>query len=125
MFGLKKNDAATTVERASDTLPRVSPAVDVLENESGYVLYAEMPGATKDSVTVTIERDELSIEGRAEFAAGGEAVHTEFGPVVYHRRFRLGRELDGAGASAAVEQGILTLTIPRTAESRPRRIDVN
>jgi HSP20 family molecular chaperone IbpA len=117
-------------ERASSaspaTQPQVStpetlvrPPVDITEDPSGVTLYADMPGVSKDRLTVHLEGANLLLEGVTE--AGGR---TARGSLRYRREFELGRTLDTNGIEASVKDGVVKLRIPKRAENRPRRIEV-
>lgn len=110
---------------ANETRPRVlPPAVDIYENQEGYLLRAEVPGAGKEDVRVDLDRNELLIEATAAFATPGETVYREFAPVTWQRRFQLGNEVDRSAIDARVENGVLWLTLPKVREARPQRIEI-
>jgi HSP20 family protein len=104
------------------------PLVDVIEDESGITLSADLPGVTKDSLQVRVDGDTLMVEGEAslDVPTGTERVYAEVPPLcVYRRSFTLSRELDGTSVNASLKDGVLTLRIPKTEAAKPRRIDVN
>lgn len=88
------------------------PAVDVLENDECWKLVADLPRATRDQLDLTVNGGVLRI--RAELSDGGG----------YERSFRLPQGVDGGAVEAGLDQGVLTLTIPKPQEVRPRRIAV-
>jgi HSP20 family protein len=103
----------------------VRPPVDVVEDESGITLSADLPGLTKDRLQVRVDGDTLMVEGEAslDVPAGTEAVYAEVPPLfVYRRSFTLSRETK---VNASLKDGVLTLRIPKTEAAKPRRIDVN
>jgi HSP20 family protein len=104
------------------------PLVDVIEDESGITLSADLPGVTKDRLQVRVDGDTLMVEGEAslDVPTGTERVYAEVPPLcVYRRSFTLSRELDGTSVNASLKDGVLTLRIPKTEAAKPRRIDVN
>lgn len=106
----------------------VRPPVDVVEDESGITLSADLPGLTKDRLQVRVDGDTLMVEGEAslDVPTGTEPVYAEVPPlIVYRRSFTLSRELDGTRVNASLKDGVLTLRIPKTEAAKPRRIDVN
>jgi HSP20 family protein len=106
----------------------VRPPVDVIEDESGITLSADLPGVTKDRLQVRVDGDTLMVEGEAslDVPTGTERVYAEVPPLcVYRRSFTLSRELDGTSVNASLKDGVLTLRIPKTEAAKPRRIDVN
>jgi HSP20 family protein len=106
----------------------VRPPVDVVEDESGLTLSADLPGVAKDRLQVRVDGDTLMVEGEAslDVPTGTEPVYAEVPPlIVYRRSFTLSRELDGTKVDASLKDGVLTLRIPKTEAAKPRRIDVN
>jgi HSP20 family protein len=95
----------------------VTPEVNIFETKDGYVLEAEMPGVNKEAVEITLEGNELTIIGRRHNESAGEALLRESRNVDFRRVFELDPAIDGGKISAKMEQGVLTLTLPKS-ESR-------
>jgi HSP20 family protein len=103
----------------------VTPAANILETAEGYVLEAEMPGVGKDGIEVTVENGELIIVGRrADKETQGTALYRESRPLDYRRVFDLDPAIDTTKITAKIDQGVLTLTLPKAEEVKPRRIQV-
>jgi len=102
------------------------PRVDVLEDEGGITILADVPGVAKEQLQLKIEGDVLVIEGAmAPFAPGTlEPVYAEVRLSQYRRSFTLSRELDAGRTQAGLKDGVLTLRIPKQAKAQPRRISV-
>ena len=102
------------------------PRVDVLEDESGITLLADLPGVPREQLELKVEGDTLLIEGTvAAFAPEGlEAVYAEVRLPRYRRAFTLSRELDSSAIQAQLRDGVLNLRIPKQAHAQPRRIEV-
>jgi HSP20 family protein len=102
------------------------PPVDVVEDASGIVLYADLPGVSKDKLTLQVDRDKLTIEGEINLnlPEGMEPIHAEVNMSRYRRTFALSKELDSEQISAELNQGVLKLTIPKAKHSQPRKIDI-
>jgi len=105
----------------------VTPAVDVIEDDSGITLRADMPGVPRDQLELRVEGDTLLIEGKVQpqTPAGLEAVYAEFRASRFRRTFTLSRELDSARVDANLKDGVLMVRIPKQAHAQPRRIAVN
>ena len=103
------------------------PPVDILEDEHGITLCADLPGVSRDNLHLHIGRDILTIEGETqfEFPDGMEALYEEVHAQRYQRSFTLSAELASESAEAKLKDGVLTLHIPKRAEIRPRKIEVN
>lgn len=119
----KNTKEVTTMENRQD-LRYVTPAVDIRESTEEYVLVAEIPGAGKEDVTIDLDKDELKIEARAEVRGNGDAVYTEFEPVVYLRKFRVGNDIERDTIKATIKNGMLVLNLPKAPEARPRTISI-
>lgn len=95
----------------------VSPRIDVSENEQAFVVHAEMPGVKKEDVKVSIENKRVTIEAETkreeEKQAGENVVCTERTARKFRRSFVLPTEVDDSAAEARLEDGILTLTLPK------------
>jgi HSP20 family protein len=94
------------------------PAVDIFEDAEGITLYADIPGVSKERLSVHVEGNTLLLEGTVQF--GG----TASGSTRYRRSFTLGRELETDRIEAKVKDGVLTLRVPKRAENRPRKIEI-
>jgi HSP20 family protein len=103
----------------------VAPAATVLENADGYTLEVEMPGVNKESLEMWVENNELTILGRRSMpAVEGTRIHQESRPENYRRSFELDPSIDAAKISAKIEQGVVTLTLPKAERVKPRKIAV-
>lgn len=114
---------SATTRRDSQAM---TPRVDVLEDESGITLLADMPGVAKDALEIKVENNALSIEGAITAATPQalEATYAEVRVPRYRRSFTLSRELDGSRIDAQLRDGVLTLRIPKHEQARPQRISV-
>jgi|SRR5690348_15405211 len=103
----------------------ISPEVNIYETQDGYVLEAEMPGVNKEGLEITLEGTEVTITGRRQVEVpAGEALFHESQNLNYRRVFELDPAIDTAKVSARMEQGVLTLTLPKSERVKPRRISV-
>ncbi len=104
----------------------VTPVANILEAQDGYVLQAEMPGVNKDGLEVTVENNELVIVGRrSDPALKGDPLYRESRPTDFRRVFDLDPAIDMEKITAKMEQGILTLTLPKAERVKPRKIAVD
>ena len=101
------------------------PAVDIYEAADGWVLKADMPGVSKEDVGVHVEKGVLTIEGRMGGPAStGRLVYRGFEPADYFRSFPLSDEVDREKMSARMQDGVLTVTLPKAEAAKTRRIAV-
>lgn len=102
------------------------PATDVYETDKGLTLVMEMPGVGRDNLDVSLEEGVLRVEGRLDLSryAGHEPVYTEYNIGHYARAFSLSDKIDQDNISATLEDGVLTLSLPRSPAAQPRRIAI-
>jgi HSP20 family protein len=104
----------------------ISPSASVTENADGYILELEMPGVNKDGLDISIENNELSITGRrSNPGIEGALIHRESRPHNYRRSFEIDPSIDTGKISARITQGVVTLTLPKAEEVKPRKIKVS
>jgi len=104
----------------------VSPEVNIVETSDGYVIEAEMPGVSKEGLEITLEGNEITIVGhRKNEVVPGSPLFRERALADYRRVFELDPAIDTARISAKMEQGVLTLTLPKSEAVKPRRITVD
>ena len=132
MQGTKeKTQVATTNQQARNNQPArreeyVAPEVNIFETKEGYVLEAEMPGVNKDGLEITLENNEITIVGRRQDeSASGHPLFRERHAADYRRVFELDPAIDGSKISARMEQGVLTLALPKSEKVKPRKIRVD
>ncbi len=102
----------------------IRPAVNIVENEEGLLLTADLPGATKETLDVNVEKGILTISAPASHSLAGQPAYREFELACYYRQFSIPESLDQARATADYVNGILTLRIPKAEIAKPRKIAV-
>ena len=101
------------------------PQVNIVETKDSFILGAEMPGVSKEGLEVLLEGNELTIVGRRQTGVpGAEPVYRESSPRDFRREFVLDPSIDTSKLSATIEQGVLTVTLPKTEKVKPRKIQV-
>jgi len=103
------------------------PRVDVLEDERGITLLADLPGVPREKLDIKVDGETLTIEGEVATATpqGLEPAYVELRLPRYRRAFTLSRELDASHIEANLKDGVLNLRIPKMAHAQPRRISIN
>lgn len=127
---------------SSDTdRPTVVLPLDIAEDESAYLIEADVPGFSRDELEISLDGRELTIAGRhvAEVEESPAEVNAnepaDSAPSLrYHRRERravdvqrrlvLPEDVRADGIEASLEHGVLTLRLPKAEEAKPRRIDI-
>jgi len=105
----------------------LAPDVDIYEDAEGISLRADMPGVSRDRLDIQVNKDALTIEGEAkiDMPEGMEALYADVQSTRYRRSFALSGELDTEKIEARLKDGVLNLHIPKRAEAKPRKIEVN
>lgn len=102
----------------------ITPPVDIYERGEGLTVKADLPGVGKEDLDVRVENNLLTIRGKAGHVAPGDPIYREYGLVNFFRQFDLNEKVDQTRISAELNHGVLTLTLPRAEEAKPRKIDV-
>jgi HSP20 family protein len=114
--------ASQTVRQAREFVP----PTDVFETESGVTLQVDLPGHDPKAIEVKVEKGVLTLrsERKLEQNAKEGAKRLERGFGVFTRSFTLPDTVDANKVEAHYENGVLTLTLPRKEEAKPRLIEV-
>ncbi|MEX1080949.1 MAG: Hsp20/alpha crystallin family protein [Halofilum sp. (in: g-proteobacteria)] len=103
------------------------PVVDIKEEKGQFVLHADLPGVSRESIDITMEDGVLSIRGERrleEAGEEGEYKRLERAHGVFYRRFSLPDTADPEGIQARCKEGVLEVVIPKRDSVKPRRIEV-
>ncbi len=113
-------------QSASRNETAIRPPVDVFETSDGIKLVADMPGVSREHLTLQTEGNTLTIEGEVQFDMPEqmEALYADVRSTLYRCSFVLSPELDTSHIEAMLKDGVLAVRIPKRPELRPRRIQV-
>jgi HSP20 family molecular chaperone IbpA len=102
------------------------PTADIFEAEDALCVVLEMPGVEKDNINVSVREGVLNIEGRLDFSKYKDLqpVYTEYNVGHYSRSFRLSGVIDQNKIAAELRDGVLSLTLPKVEEAKPRTIQI-
>jgi len=102
------------------------PPTDIFESDDVLTIVMEMPGVDREDVDVNVENGVLRVDGRLDFSKyeGMQPVYTEYNIGHYRRSFSLSSKVDQDRISAQMQDGVLTLLLPKAEEAKPRRISV-
>ena len=120
-----KKDQAMVSNEDDRQAVYVAPSADVGSTDVGYVIRAEMPGVEKDGLEISVDRGELLILGRRKpIEVIGELMYREIHPHDFRRVYELAPSIDSTNITANIDQGILTVTLPKAETVKPRKIAV-
>ncbi len=104
------NAAAPELEESQRRYVR--PPADILEGEQGWLIKVDLPGVTRESIELLVEKDVLTVRADRDAERG------------YMRSFGIPKEVDLKTVGAAHEDGVLTLDLPKVPASKPMTIEV-
>ncbi|MDP9254202.1 MAG: Hsp20/alpha crystallin family protein [Verrucomicrobiota bacterium] len=103
----------------------IAPAASVIEDGDAYTLQIEMPGVNKEGLEISVENNELVITGHRSLPTiEGTLLHRESRPENYRRSFEIDPSIDIDKVSAKIEQGVVTLHLPKPEHVKPRKVSV-
>lgn len=105
-----------------------APPADIKETEEALVVQVELPGLQKDEINISLESGILTVGGERRFIKDDskENFHRlERSHGKFSRSFRLPRNIETQQVKANFENGLLTLELPKTEETKPRQIEIN
>ena len=104
-----------------------TPAVDIYETSDAYVLHADLPGLKKEDIEVQVLENQITIRGTRKRAYPTEEKgfrRYERAEGRFERNFRIREGIDAGKVEATFENGVLTLSLPKPEEAKPRQIEV-
>jgi HSP20 family protein len=103
------------------------PTADIFEDANALTVVLEMPGVDKSNVDINVQAGVLHVDGRLDFSKyeGMQPVYTEYNIGHYRRSFTLSNKIDQSRIGAEMRDGVLTVTLPKAEQAKPRRIAVN
>ncbi|MBN1127560.1 MAG: Hsp20/alpha crystallin family protein [Chitinispirillaceae bacterium] len=104
------------------------PNVDITESDTGYKIRADLPGLTREAITVSVEDGVLSISGEkkreVEKSDKDHYCHFERSYGTFRRSFSLPAHVDSANIAAKYADGVLEVNLRKTEEAKPRAIEI-
>jgi HSP20 family molecular chaperone IbpA len=102
------------------------PQADIYESGDALTVVLEMPGVEKNNIEVKVEDDVLNVDGKLDLSKykGLQPLYTEYNVGHYARSFHLSSKIDQGKIGAELKDGVLSLTLPKVQEAKPRTIQV-
>ena len=122
-FGLFANAFGYSDTRVASRFP----AINVWANEDGVIVSAKLPGITAENIDISVKENTVTIAGTREPAAledGQKFLNKERGDGDFSRTFRLPFAVNSNNVEAVFENGVLSVSLPRAEEDKPRKIEV-
>ena len=104
----------------------LSPRTDIYETEGEYVIKADVPGLKKEDIDVTIDNGVLEFKGQADLGFGENSSSSEeLSVYTYRRKFTVSDDINSSAVRAHMDNGVLTLVLPKKEDVKPRKIEVH
>lgn len=102
------------------------PPVDIIEDGEGITVRADLPGVSRENLSIGVDGDTLTVEATVSLgeSASVQPVYAEVRTAQYKRSFVLSRDLDTGKINASIRNGVLTLQVPKREQAKPRRIEI-
>jgi HSP20 family protein len=123
---LQQKKELTPAEERTEAGRFFSPYTDIHETAAAVVVTMEMPGVDKSAIDIRLDKGVLTVKGTVD-AGKYEAlrpIYSEYNVGNFIRTFTVSTKIDSAAISAAVADGVLTVTLPKAAEAVAKRINV-
>jgi HSP20 family protein len=117
------NDTRNSVVK-NESEKEFIPYVDISETVDSYILNADMPGVSKENLDITLDNNTLIISGKVDNKTGDSYEYQEFELRNYKRSFVVNEEMNTKDIDAKLENGVLTLHIPKSEKTKPRKIEI-
>jgi HSP20 family molecular chaperone IbpA len=126
---LEVQEKKELVAKGEKTVPAryYVPSTDIYETDDALMVVMEVPGVDRRDIDIKVENDELRVEARIDFSKyeGMEPLYTEYNVGHFARAFSLSHMIDQQNIGAALSDGVLTLTLKKVQQARPRQIAIH
>ena len=103
-----------------------TPPANIFARDDEYIIELEMPGVNCEGLEISVEGNELTITGRPTTAeTPGQLIYSETSGRDFRRCFELSNDVDPNRIRADLNQGLLSLHLPKLEKARPRKINID
>jgi len=123
---LVRNEVERMFDNVFSSGGRAFPSLNMIDDDNSVYVEAELPGVQMEDLEVTLVDGELTISGRrnVQTPVGASTVRRERGVLEFDRTISLPTNVEADGTNAVLRDGILTLSMPKTATAAARRVTV-
>ena len=119
---IRKSD--TNAPENVNQRPAVAAQVDVYENAKELLLIADLPGVSKENLSIQVDAETLTLEGRRSGTPSGSLVASEYRDLDFRRTFTVPPGIERGKIEAELDAGVLRLHLPKEERVQPRKIAV-
>ena len=114
-------------EQAMSQTRQASVPMDAYRHGDSFVIHLDLPGVDPGSIDLTVERNSLTVAAERHWATveGDQVVASERRQGTFARQLSLGDGLDTERIHATYENGVLTITVPKAEQAKPRKISIS
>jgi HSP20 family molecular chaperone IbpA len=107
-------------------LAKVRPAADILQQDDSYAILLDMPGVSREDLSISVDKDVLTVEATTSYPSMTDKrlVENEFGNVHYIRKFTLSDAVDKQSIKAHFKNGLVKLQLPKAEALQPKKIQI-
>jgi HSP20 family protein len=124
---IQSNGGSVPARQSAPIHLTARPVADVYERADAFIVSLDLPGVAKDNIEIVVEPGFLAVRagvaGRPE--ENGRWLHREIGWNRFEREFKIGPGIDEKKVEASFTDGVLTITLPKSEESRVRQIKIS
>ncbi len=127
LFDLLSSDESPMTAWMQRVTQGFAPAVDIHEADGAYILSAELPGVRPEDVDLKVDKNVLTLSGTRQYSQqsddkGYRRIERRYGN--FTRSFTLPEHVDADGIQASLENGVLTISVPKGTKAQVRKIAV-
>lgn len=118
---------ANTEKNVPDTREEtrmLTPQVDIFETEEGLMIIADLPGIDQEQLDINIEKNILTLKTKEEQEINENLARQEYQLLPFFRQFQLSDVVDQSKVTAEIKNGVVTISLPKTAQQQPCKITV-
>jgi len=121
------NDIFNGVYREQPSRKSFRPQIDIVESETEFKLFADLPGLGKKDISISVEKDVLTISGEKSHSEAEDNFYRyyERRDGAFERRFNLPEDVDSDSVSAEMKNGELVISIKKAESITPKKIDIS
>src|SRR4051794_40384451 len=125
---LEVQEKKELVAKGEKTVPAryYVPNTDIRETKNALLVVMVVPGVDRKDIDIKVEEDTLSVEARIDYGKyeGMDPLYTEYNVGHFARHFALSHMIDQQQIGASLNDGVLTLTLKKVQQAKPRRIEI-
>ncbi len=123
---MQKQEQPVQQAEISHDVPVFIPDADIFEDDASVVVMLDMPGVPEKGIDIQIENDLLTVTGQQneQRPSGFNLIYQAYDTGIFRRSFRILADIDRSKVAAKLRNGVLSVTLPKSAKAQPKKIKV-